>query len=115
MYKNFHNQHYLQPPVVVPLLVGIVHHNIIPFMLLSAVHTTCGCSGAVNHGHNAGLCTILTCSWCVAKFGFEKMCQAGTTIAKVAVENRQNDRSVGCAKTHPSRQMARPYFSTVQL
>jgi hypothetical protein len=78
MYKNFHNQHYLQPPVVVPLLVGIVHHNIIPFMLLSAVHTTCGCSGAVNHGRNAGLRTILTCSWCVANFGFEKMCQ-GTT------------------------------------
>jgi hypothetical protein len=72
-HKNFHNQHYLQPPVVVPLLVGIVHHNIIPFMLLSAVHTTCGCSGAVNHGHNAGLCTILTCSWCVANFGFESL------------------------------------------
>jgi hypothetical protein len=75
-HKNFHNQHYLQPPVVLPMGVGIVHHNIIPFMLLSAVHTTCVCSGAVKHDHNAGLCIILMCSWCVANFGFEKMCLA---------------------------------------
>jgi hypothetical protein len=52
--------------------VGIVYHNIVPIMLLYGVHTTYGCSGAVKHGYNVGLCIILTCSWCVANFGFEK-------------------------------------------
>ena len=43
--------------------MGNVHHNLVLVLLLHRVHTTCGCSGAAEHGHNGGLCIILTCSW----------------------------------------------------
>jgi hypothetical protein len=39
-------------------------------MLLYGVHTTYVCSGAVEHGQSGGLRTVLTCSWCVANFGW---------------------------------------------
>jgi hypothetical protein len=46
-----------------------VHHNLVLVLLLYGVHTTCGCSGAAEHGHNGGLCIVYTCSWRVANFG----------------------------------------------
>jgi hypothetical protein len=46
-----------------------VHHNLVLIMLLYGVHTTCECSGAVEHGLQESLCIVLTCSWCVANFG----------------------------------------------
>eukprot|EP01047_Picozoa_sp_COSAG01_P008117 COSAG01_NODE_316_length_19004_cov_100.001322_3_plen_172_part_00 len=49
--------------------MGTVHHNLVLVMLLYGVHTTCGYSGAVEHGQSGGLCTVLTCSWRVANFG----------------------------------------------
>eukprot|EP01047_Picozoa_sp_COSAG01_P047156 COSAG01_NODE_4480_length_4985_cov_15.664142_2_plen_74_part_00 len=50
--------------------MGTVHHNLVLVMLLYGVHTACGDSGAVEHGQSGGLCTVLTCSWCVANFGY---------------------------------------------
>ena len=44
-------------------------HNLVLVMLLHGMHTICGCSGAVEHGHDEGLCIVFTCSWCVANFG----------------------------------------------
>jgi hypothetical protein len=49
--------------------VGIVNHNLVFVLLLYGVHTTCGCSGAAEHGHKGGLCFFYTCSWRVANFG----------------------------------------------
>jgi hypothetical protein len=49
--------------------VSTVHHNFVPVMTYYGVHTTCGCSGAVERGYNGRVCNILTCSWCVANFG----------------------------------------------
>jgi hypothetical protein len=51
--------------------VGTVHHNLVLVMPLYGVHTTYGFSRAVEHGQSGGLCTVLTCSWCVANFGSE--------------------------------------------
>jgi hypothetical protein len=64
-------QRYLQPPFVVPMCVSgcTVHNNLVLVLRLYGVHTTCECSGAVEHGHNGGLCIVLTCSWRVANFG----------------------------------------------
>eukprot|EP01047_Picozoa_sp_COSAG01_P023835 COSAG01_NODE_1452_length_10260_cov_26.827970_13_plen_314_part_00 len=47
-------------------------HNLFLVTLPYGVHTTCGCSGAVEHDHNGGLCIVLTCSWCVANFGYDE-------------------------------------------
>jgi hypothetical protein len=49
--------------------VGTVHHNLVLVLLLYGVHTTCGCSGAAEHGHNGGLCIVFTFAWRVANFG----------------------------------------------
>jgi hypothetical protein len=49
---------------------ALCNHNLVPVILRYGVYTTCGCSGAVEHGHNRGLCIVLTFSWCVANFGF---------------------------------------------
>jgi hypothetical protein len=46
-----------------------VHHQFVLVMLLYGVYTTCGCFGAVDHGHNGGLYVVFTCSWRVANFG----------------------------------------------
>jgi hypothetical protein len=58
--------------------VDTVHHSLVLVTLLYGVHTTCECSGAVEHGHNGGLCTVLTCSWRVANFGSPTF---GTAVA----------------------------------
>jgi hypothetical protein len=76
-----------------------VHHNIIPFMLLSAVHTTYVCSGAVKHDYNAGLCIILMCSWCVANFGFEKMCLSRHRQAQQLRDCQVNSLAICCSQS----------------
>jgi hypothetical protein len=64
-------------------------------MLLYGVHTTCGCSGAVNHGYNVRLCIILACSWCVANFGFEKnVTRRSVASRSVASRIRPYDKKI---------------------
>jgi hypothetical protein len=65
--------------------VGIVHHNLVFALLLYGVHTTCGCSGAAEHGHKEGSCFFYTCSWRVANFG-SPTGRVGSAAVRVASE-----------------------------
>jgi hypothetical protein len=56
--------------VVVPLCRWALCTTTVPPLLVYGVHPAHSCSRAVVHGHNAGLCTVLTCFWSVANFGF---------------------------------------------
>jgi hypothetical protein len=47
-------------------------------MLPYGLHTTRGCSGAVEHSCNGRLCIVLTCSWYVANFSF--LCVHGEQV-----------------------------------
>jgi len=79
-------------------------------MLLYAVHTIYECSGAVEHGHNGGLCTVFTCSWRVANFGSPTLsghssnwCPRRGGGRQVARRESQpkTPRAQVCASSHP--------------
>eukprot|EP01047_Picozoa_sp_COSAG01_P052812 COSAG01_NODE_5592_length_4159_cov_12.092365_2_plen_176_part_00 len=77
--------------------MGTVHHNLVLVLLLRGVHTTCGCSGAAEHGHNGGLCIVFTCSWRVANFGSPTL----SRLQRVTIDMRM----VACSRsTMVSRQ-----------
>eukprot|EP01047_Picozoa_sp_COSAG01_P032858 COSAG01_NODE_2392_length_7773_cov_9.347928_3_plen_338_part_00 len=71
-------------------MVGIMHHNLVSVQLFSGLHTPCVCSGATDHGYNGELCIILTCSWCVANFGFcaqTAISRDSRTISELGIED----------------------------
>ena len=58
-------------------------------MPLYGVHTTCACSGAVEHGHNRGLCIVIACSRCVANFGSDVRGRIGEEAHDVELRVRR--------------------------
>jgi chromosome segregation ATPase len=65
-------------------------------MLLHGVHTKCGCSGAVEHGHRGGLCIALTCSWRVANFGSYHI--GAQVDAACIIRDKQLERSASVTR-----------------